>query len=165
MNRNTIIIVVLILASFVAGHGLAQDETPEPSPLTQACTEDEAKQINDLIDSYSDLVIEVINDKPEPFYQGFDSITRHQWSYWQQLSFLPQCADTFTRGYEFGRVIDDYSIAYGLATLANFLERSGVEGLPDRYRKRLDEQVHTANTLLQEKLPDIFEKISSGINE
>lgn len=139
----------ILFALVAAAPAAVQDDIP-------ACTADELEIISTKInESLSDLSI-VITEDLDDIAETMDDVTIVQRRHWTEIALgnIPECAEKYTRYYEFGRVIDNYSIAYGLIATSAVARLSGDEDQAERLSDQAAKHVREANRALENVFPE-----------
>lgn len=147
MKRYLLCILLIVSGALPA---VAQDDAP------MACTLTELEEVNEVVERGMGDLAFIVSDDYTTIGEAIDDVTVLQRRYWDDVGFAPYCLEAFTRGYEAGRIIDHYAIAYGLMAAAE--ADSGNVGQANRLRDQADKHIRRAEEVARLRLPDIYEE-------
>lgn len=149
--------IILVCLAFVLP-AAAQEATPEPAPPLGACPSDQLADINDAIDNAArQLSVVLFLDPADHSYEIMDDVTIQQRAYWDTLRTQPLCVELYTRGYTFGRVIDEYAIAIGLGNAAVAAVAMQDSDNAERLQDQAMKHIRNAQRLIETRFPDYYD--------
>lgn len=91
------------------------------------------------------------------FTELYDDITIEQRAFWTSVLLMPECVEKFTKAYPMGRVLDEYSIAYGFIVAVQVAETENNDRLADRFVEQVEKHVREAQRVIRTRLPELQE--------
>lgn len=152
------IISLLFMFLFAANTQLAfaQGDIGESIP---ACTEEELEEINAAIDNAAQGLNTTLNVRGyDNAIEILDDVTVTQRSFWAEVLLMPNCTEVYTRAYPMGRLLDEYSIGYGI-TIAALVELLKDEDsvLAERLLSQAEKHLREAQRMISLHLPELDE--------
>lgn len=138
---------------------IAQDATDEPDEASVTCTADGIENINFHIEENAVALDVFLDDPPDDVYQMVDEITVIQRRFWTAMLLQDDCLELFTRGYRFGRLLDEYAIAFGVGAAAVEADLKDDDDAADRLVDQLEKHLREAQRVLRLYFPEYMDML------
>jgi len=153
---RTASLLVLLIALFAAPV-LAQESTPEPGIDLPACSAEQLAEIDAMILEEAEALDTALHvPEGKSSLDLADDVTIVQRRYWTWvILWRDDCAELYTRAYEFGRIVDEYSIAIGMGMASLYALEQGDSDAADRFADQLEKHLREAQRVIRTKLPEL----------
>lgn len=148
-------LIILAILFLLDGGVLADSES------IRACTVEESQQVHDFVKDemvYFTGLLRDFNDN-SVVYEAVVNFAREQREYWLIVDLvMPDCAEKYTWGHATGRILDEYTTAFGVFS-ASEIQSLRDKDLSDDLLKDGRKHIITASRIARGGLPsDIYEK-------